>query len=228
MRCPFCSFEESKVTDSRNAPESNAVRRRRECLQCLRRFTTFETVDLTIQVKKRDGTYEDFQQEKLIKGLESACRHTRISHDQVRSLAYKISADLLETQVREIPTITLGEIVMKQLRDLDMIAYIRFACVYRRFKDVDELMDALYPNNMKNWEFDKEAPQNFGAKTNLSYSLGIDPNNLKSWEFDKEAPKNSSLEQANSAYKQALSEEKNSGTQHKIEALTTGPADDTQ
>jgi len=164
MRCPFCSFEESKVTDSRNAAEANAVRRRRECLQCLRRFTTFEMVDLTIQVQKRDGTYEDFQQEKLIKGLEAACRHTRISHDQVRSLAYKISADLLETQVREIPTVTLGEIVMKQLRELDMIAYIRFACVYRRFKDVDELMDALYPNNLKNWELCKEVAQNVNSK----------------------------------------------------------------
>src|ERR1700722_17139109 len=89
MRCPFCNQEESKVTDSRNAAETNAVRRRRECLSCLRRFTTFETIDLTIQVQKRDGRYEDFQQDKLIKGLDAACRHTRISHDQVRALAYK-------------------------------------------------------------------------------------------------------------------------------------------
>jgi len=143
MRCPFCSYEESKVTDSRNATEMNAIRRRRECLQCLRRFTTFETIDLTIQVHKRDGRYEDFQQDKLIRGLDAACRHTRISHDQVRALAYKITADLMERQVREINTTELGEVVMKHLRALDMIAYIRFACVYRRFKDVDELMDAI-------------------------------------------------------------------------------------
>lgn len=143
MRCPFCNHEESKVTDSRNATETNAVRRRRECLKCLKRFTTFETIDLTIQVHKRDGRYEDFMQDKLIKGLDSACRHTRISHEQVRALAYKITSDLMERQVKEISTKEIGEIIMKHLQALDMIAYIRFACVYRRFKDVDELRDAL-------------------------------------------------------------------------------------
>ncbi len=149
MRCPFCSHEELKVTDSRNVTESNAVRRRRECLKCLRRFTTFETVDLTIQVQKRDGRYEDFRQDKLIKGLDAACRHTRISHDQVRALAYKIASDLMERQVREVKTSDLGEIVMQHLQALDTIAYIRFACVYRRFKDVDELMDAIEHINPK-------------------------------------------------------------------------------
>lgn len=143
MRCPFCNEEESKVTDSRNAYEQNAIRRRRECLKCLRRFTTFETIDLTLQVLKRDGRYEDFQQDKLIKGLDAACRHTRISHDQVRGLAYKITSDLMERQVREISTSEMGEIVMQHLRSMDTIAYIRFACVYRRFKDVNELMDAI-------------------------------------------------------------------------------------
>jgi transcriptional repressor NrdR len=143
MRCPFCTHEELKVTDSRNATEINGVRRRRECLKCLRRFTTFETVDLTIQVQKRDGRFEDFQQDKLIKGLDSACRHTRISHDQVRTMAYKITSDLMERQVREINTTELGEIVMQHLQNMDMVAYIRFACVYRRFKHVDELRDAI-------------------------------------------------------------------------------------
>lgn len=143
MRCPFCNNEESKVTDSRNATETNAVRRRRECLRCLRRFTTFETIDLTIQVQKRDGRYEDFRQDKLIKGLDAACRHTKISHDQVLALAYKMTSDLMEKGVREIRTSELGDIVMRHLQALDPIAYIRFACVYRRLKDVDELMDAL-------------------------------------------------------------------------------------
>lgn len=149
MRCPFCNHEELKVTDSRNVTESNAVRRRRECLKCLRRFTTFETIDLTIQVQKRDGRYEDFQQDKLIRGLDAACRHTKISHEQLRALAYKVSTDLMERQVREIKTCELGEIVMKHLQGLDTIAYIRFACVYRRFKDVDELMDAIGHINPK-------------------------------------------------------------------------------
>ncbi len=143
MRCPFCDHIDLKVTDSRDAAEVNGVRRRRECLKCLRRFTTFETIDLTIQVFKRDGTYEDFVQDKLIKGLDAACRHTRISHEQVLALAYKITADLMERQIREISTTELGEIVMLHLRAMDIIAYIRFACVYRRFKDVDELMDAI-------------------------------------------------------------------------------------
>lgn len=143
MRCPFCHHEESKVTDSRNVAETNAIRRRRECLKCLRRFTTFETIDLTIQVHKRDGRYEDFQMDKLIKGLDAACRHTRVSHEQVRALAYKITADLMERQVREIETTELGEVVMKHLQTMDTIAYIRFACVYRRFKHVDELKDVI-------------------------------------------------------------------------------------
>jgi len=143
MRCPFCNHEESKVTDSRAAEQTNAIRRRRECLQCLRRFTTFETVDLTIQVHKRDGHYEDFQQEKLIKGLDAACLHTRISRQQIREIVSKISAQLMERQLREIEATELGEIAMKHLRGLDTVAYIRFACVYKRFKDVDELKIAL-------------------------------------------------------------------------------------
>lgn len=143
MQCPFCRTEESKVTDSRDAPEMNAIKRRRQCLKCEKRFTTFETIDLTIQVKKRDGGYEDFQIDKLIRGLDAACRHTRISHDNVRALANEVAAELMEKQLREISATELGELVMDHLKKRDMVAYIRFACVYKRFKDVDELMDAL-------------------------------------------------------------------------------------
>src|SRR5690625_4720913 len=131
MKCPFCGNEEMKVTDSRNALDANAIRRRRECLNCNQRFTTFETIELTIQVRKRDGLYEDFQEDKLISGLEAACHHTRISHEQVRNLASKITGELMERQVREISTKEIGEIVMKYLKTMDTIAYIRFACVYR-------------------------------------------------------------------------------------------------
>jgi len=143
VRCPFCNHEESKVTDSRFAAEINANRRRRECGQCMRRFTTFETVDLSLQVKKRDGTFEDFNQEKLISGLDAACRHTRISHDQVRALAYKIKADLVGKGVREIQSQDLGDVVLKHLLGTDVVAYIRFACVYKRFKDVKDLVEAI-------------------------------------------------------------------------------------
>lgn len=143
MKCPYCNHEELKVTDSRNAPDANAIRRRRECLKCARRFTTFETIELIIQVLKRDGRYEDFQEQKLITGLEAACRHTRISHDQVRSLAAKITSEFMERQVKEITTKEIGETVMKYLKNMDTIAYIRYACVYRRFKDIGELMEAI-------------------------------------------------------------------------------------
>ena len=147
MKCPFCGHEESKVTDSRTAAEMNATRRRRECLGCGHRFTTFETVDLTIQVKKRDGSYAEFQLDKLTKGIDAASRHTRISHDQVRAVASEVTAQIMEKQVREITTTEIGEMVMNKLQELDSIAYIRFACVYKRFKDVDELMNALHNVN---------------------------------------------------------------------------------
>lgn len=143
MKCPFCHHLESKVTDSRNANEMNAIRRRRECLQCSQRFTTFETVDANIQVKKRNGNFEDFSIEKLISGIGAAARHTRVSHERVRTIANEIAVQLMEMQSKEIDTTKLGEIVMKRLQSIDTICYIRFACVYKRFKDVDELMDAI-------------------------------------------------------------------------------------
>lgn len=109
----------------------------------MRRFTTFETVDLSLQVKKRDGTFQDFCQEKLINGMDAACKATRISHDQVRALAYQIKADLVGKGIREISSQELGEIVLKRLLSSDVVAYIRFACVYKRFKDMKELVEAI-------------------------------------------------------------------------------------
>ncbi|HAZ15359.1 MAG: transcriptional regulator NrdR [Chlamydiae bacterium GWC2_50_10] len=143
MRCPYCFHEELKVTDSRETQELNGIKRRRECLSCQKRFTTYETIELTIQVEKRDGSFEEFQKEKLIKGLELACRHTRISHDQVLTLANQMATRIMEKGVPVIKTVEIGERVMEELRKLDTVAYIRFACVYRRFKDVDELVDAI-------------------------------------------------------------------------------------
>lgn len=158
MKCPYCGHEELKVTDSRNALEANAIRRRRECLNCSRRFTTFETVELTLQVHKRDGRYEEFIEQKLINGLDAACRHTRISHEQVRALASRIVSELMGRQVREISTKEIGEIVMKYLKTIDTIAYIRFACVYRRFKDIGELMEAIQSVGDQEKEMEKLCP----------------------------------------------------------------------
>lgn len=149
MKCPHCDHPELKVVDSRNAAEANAIRRRRQCLSCGRRFTTFETVELSLQIHKKDGRYEDFQEQKLFNGLVAACRHTRISRDQARALASKITAKLIERSSREISSREMGEIVMNHLKQLDDIAYIRFACVYKRFKDIDELMDAISALNEK-------------------------------------------------------------------------------
>ncbi|WP_213358008.1 transcriptional regulator NrdR [Chlamydiifrater phoenicopteri] len=143
MKCPFCNHGEMRVIDSRNSPESNAIKRRRECLHCGERFTTFETIELVIQVLKRDGRYENFQDSKLINGLNAASCHTSISQEQVHAIAFNVKAELIRKQNREISTKEIGELVMKYLKKTDMIAYIRFACVYRRFKDVGELMEEL-------------------------------------------------------------------------------------
>lgn len=144
MKCPYCHHQDLKVNDSREAQEKNAIRRRRECLNCLRRFTTFETIELTLQVHKRDGRYEEFEQQKLIDGMDAACRHTTISHDQVVNVANKMTEELMQNHVQEISTTELGNMVMKHLQALDPIAYIRFACVYKRFKNVGELIEAIH------------------------------------------------------------------------------------
>lgn len=143
MKCPFCQSDELKVLDSREAAEINGVRRRRECLQCARRFTTFETVELTMQVHKRDGRYEEFQQQKLVEGMMAACRHTTISSEQVLVLASEMTSEFMQRQAKEIGTTEIGEMVMQKFLALDAIAFIRFACVYRRFKNIDELLAAI-------------------------------------------------------------------------------------
>jgi transcriptional repressor NrdR len=143
VKCPFCGYEESKVTDSRDTEELNAIRRRRECLKCENRFTTFETIDLVIQVKKRDGTYEDFKEEKLIKGLDAACKHSTISHDQVREIVAEIKTQVMMKQIREISTQEVGEMVMEKLSIIDPVAYIRFACVYKKLKKIEEVVRAI-------------------------------------------------------------------------------------
>jgi transcriptional repressor NrdR len=158
MKCQYCHGKELKVTDSRDALEVNGIRRRRECLKCSRRFTTFETIELSLQVHKRDGRYEDFQRQKLINGLEAACRHTKISREQVIQIASEITGDLMQQQAREIETRDLGEMVMKRLQVLDSIAYIRFACVYRRFQNIEELIDAIRPIQPKDQIISEQPP----------------------------------------------------------------------
>ncbi|MEG0036629.1 MAG: transcriptional regulator NrdR [Victivallaceae bacterium] len=143
MRCPFCSHKDLRVLDSRNAPETNAIKRRRECLKCNYRFTTFETPELHLQVLKKDGRYEAFEERKLINGLNAAAYHTKVSQEQVRKIVSYVKIDIMGQQIKEISTKEIGEIVMKYLKPIDMIAYIRFACVYRRFTDMGELRELM-------------------------------------------------------------------------------------
>lgn len=138
MRCPFCGFEDSKVIDSRPTDEGVAIRRRRECIECGKRFTTYEKVEsLPIIVIKKDKTRELFNREKLLAGLTRACEKRPVEARSLDSLVDKIESDLQNTLKREISTKEIGEKVMDGLRAIDEVAYVRFASVYRQFKDVN-------------------------------------------------------------------------------------------
>ena len=138
MRCPFCGFEDSKVIDSRPTDEGVAIRRRRECIECGQRFTTYEKVEsLPIIVIKKDKTRELFNREKLLAGLTRACEKRPIETSTLDRLVDKIESDLQNTLKREISTKEIGEKVMEGLKDIDEVAYVRFASVYRQFKDVN-------------------------------------------------------------------------------------------
>ena len=138
MRCPFCGFDDSKVIDSRPTDEGVAIRRRRECIKCTQRFTTYEKVEsLPIVVIKKDKTRELFNREKLLAGLTRACEKRPVETSVLDALVDKIESDLQNTLKREISTKEIGEKVMEGLKDIDEVAYVRFASVYRQFKDVN-------------------------------------------------------------------------------------------
>ena len=137
MRCPFCGHEDSKVIDSHPTDEGVAIRRRRECIKCAQRFTTYEKVEsLPIVVIKKDKTREMFDREKLLAGLTRACEKRPVETSTLDRLVDKIETDLQNTLKREISTKEIGEKVMEGLKDIDEVAYVRFASVYRQFKDV--------------------------------------------------------------------------------------------
>lgn len=142
MICPYCKYKESKVIDSREAEES--IRRRRECLQCKKRFTTYERTEKTdLIVIKKDGRREAFNPEKIKAGILKACEKRAISTDKIDKLCGEIETKLKKREKTEIPTSLIGEIVMKKLRKVDDIAYVRFASVYKEFKDVGEFKKEL-------------------------------------------------------------------------------------
>jgi transcriptional repressor NrdR len=144
MRCPYCQNNEDRVVDSRTSQEGRAIRRRRECLGCGRRFTTYEKVEeIAYKVVKVDGTRQDFDRVKLLRGLEKACEKRPVSPRQLEEIVDAAENLLAEKDDREISTSELGAFVMDRLRELDQVAYVRFASVYRRFEDVEEFMAEL-------------------------------------------------------------------------------------
>lgn len=144
MRCLFCGHLESKVIDSRSAEDGTTIRRRRECLACKKRFTTYEKLEtIPIVVIKKDGTRESFDRDKISNGILRACEKRPVSLQEIESLIDDIEAKLYNMLVREISSEKIGEMVMERLQALDEVAYVRFASVYRQFKDINSFMSEL-------------------------------------------------------------------------------------
>lgn len=144
MKCPFCGYLDSKVLDSRPADDGNAIRRRRECVDCGRRFTTYEKVDeIPLVVMKKDGRREVFDRNKVLGGIIKACEKRPISMNQMEKMADDIEKELRNRMENEVSSEQIGEMLMDNLRNLDEVAYVRFASVYRQFKDVSSFMDEL-------------------------------------------------------------------------------------
>lgn len=144
MRCPFCQYTDNRVLESRSAEAGQSVRRRRECLRCERRFTTYERIEFVpITVIKRDGDRESFDRFKLLRGIVRACEKSGISSVQLENLVDEIEAELQQRAVREVNSYEIGELVLQSLRHLSEVAYIRFASVYRKFQGIRDFVDTL-------------------------------------------------------------------------------------
>ncbi|MEI6132350.1 MAG: transcriptional regulator NrdR [Bacillota bacterium] len=144
MRCPYCSNEEDKVIDSRPTDEGYAIRRRRECIGCQKRFTTYEKVeDMPLMVIKKDQSRQPFSREKLLRGLEKACEKRPVSRSQLEKIVDEIEGRIYGTLHKEISVSEVGEMIMDRLKLLDDVAYVRFASVYRQFKDISTFLDEL-------------------------------------------------------------------------------------
>jgi transcriptional repressor NrdR len=163
MRCPKCANQEDKVIDSRSARSGEVIRRRRMCLGCGHRFTTYEeVVKAKLRVVKRDGRHEDFSRDKLMAGMERACEKRPVSAEDIERVVDRIIEELESEYEREVPSQSIGEKVIKALEGLDEVAYVRFASVYRRFKDVNQFLSAV------EGLLDKE-------RHDLGAALGIEP-----------------------------------------------------
>ena len=144
LKCPFCFFDESKVVDSRSTDDNTTIRRRRECTSCGRRYTTYEKIeDIPILVVKRDLTRENFNREKIVNGLIIACQKRPISRKQVEELAEDIEKSISNNMLTEIESSVIGEMFMERLKAIDEVSYVRFASVYREFKDINTFLDEI-------------------------------------------------------------------------------------
>ena len=144
MKCPYCAHLESKVVDSRPADEGASIRRRRECLACHKRFTTYETMEsLPLMVVKKDGSRQIFDRTKVMAGLIRACEKRPVSYNEMEAMVSEIEQVLQNKMEREIPSSEIGELVMERLKKIDEVAYVRFASVYRQFKDINTFMAEL-------------------------------------------------------------------------------------
>ena len=144
MRCPFCAHPESKVVGSGGSDEGASIRRRRECLACEKRFTTYETMEsLPLMVVKKDGSRQSFDKSKLLNGMIRACEKRPVSFGTLEEMANEIEQVLQNEMDREIPSARIGELVMERLKQVDEVAYVRFASVYRQFKDISTFMEEL-------------------------------------------------------------------------------------
>ena len=144
MKCPYCAHLGDEVVDSRESKEGEVIRRRRECLSCGKRFTSYERIDqIPHMVVKKDGRREPFDREKVLAGLRRACEKRPVPTKALESIVDRVEAMVQESPDREVPTVTVGEFLMERLRELDRVAFVRFASVYRDFKDVDQFMATL-------------------------------------------------------------------------------------
>ena len=157
MKCPKCGYNESKVIDSRPSEEGASIRRRRECLSCQNRFTTYETVEkLPLLVIKKDKTRQTFDKTKLLNGIIEACHKRPITLEQMESVVNEIELELQNSLTHEVPSSKIGVLVMEKLKELDEVAYVRFASVYREFKDLDTFMRELERLKSQKNEKDKD------------------------------------------------------------------------
>ena len=144
MKCPFCSHENTRVIDSRPAEDNNSIRRRRVCDECGKRFTTYEKIEtIPLIIIKKDNNREAYDRAKIAAGVLRACHKRPVSAQQITTLVDEVENEIFNREEREIPSGTIGELVMNKLKDLDAVAYVRFASVYREFKDVNTFMDEL-------------------------------------------------------------------------------------